>query len=146
VADDLPVARFESDRARVYRPSPKFAKTAILVDVADPAAVTTLRTSFGEQHMRGAFYIVANGDDSYGAAQEEFEGSHIALGSNRWLKRGNVLAYRSKDSCVVHTEIDDHNEASVEARPGDWIVRQASGELMVVTEDEFTARYEPTGS
>ncbi|NND76091.1 MAG: hypothetical protein HKN44_13895 [Ilumatobacter sp.] len=141
--DDLPVEEFDPSAATRYMPNPDFVKTAVLVDVAEPGAVTVLRTSFGEQRMRGPFYAVADGAGSYGAAQENFEGTHRRDGPNTWVKQDPVLAYRSAKRCMVETHIGDHRESCVVAEPGDWVVKQRDGELMVVGPDAFAERYVP---
>ena len=59
-----------------------------------------------------------------------------AVGPNRWVKRSPVLAYRTAEACLVECVIGDHVEGRVTARPGDWIVRQYTGEMMVLDDDE----------
>jgi hypothetical protein len=132
---------FDTARATRFRPRQGFEKTAVLVDLADPQATTVLTTPFGEQRMTGAFYVVAEGDASYGAARQEFEESHSAVGANRWVKSSVVTAYRSDVACAVDTVVGDRLETTVHARPGDWIVRQDTGELMVLGPSEFAERY-----
>lgn len=139
--DRPPVHRFDDSRARRYRPRDGFAKTAVIVEPADPRAQTVINTPFGEQRLVGAFYVIAEGDASYGAARQEFEDSHTAVGENRWVKSAPVLAYRADEPCVVETVIGEHRETTVTARSGDWIVRQRSGEVMVIGADEFIERY-----
>ena len=141
MANGPQVHHFDETRAAPYRPRNGFEKTAVLVEVTDPDARTLINTPFGEQRLTGPFYVVAEGDGSYGAAVDEFERSHSAVGANRWVKSAPVLAYRSDDSCVVETVVGDQLEATVTARPGDWIVRQQTGEVMVVRADEFAERY-----
>jgi hypothetical protein len=134
--------RFDDTRARRYRPRDDFAKTAVLLSTADPLAETVIDTPFGRQRFIGSFYVVADGDEtSYGAARREFEAAHRAVGPNRWVKRSPVLAYRTAEACLVETVIGDHVEGSVHARPGDWIVRQHTGEMMVMDDDAFVERY-----
>jgi hypothetical protein len=140
---------FDVGRARTFRPKPEFVKTAVLVDPTDPDAITELSTPFGMQRLQGSFYVVAEGEQSYGAAQREFETSHVWVGPNRWAKSEPVSAYRTDDACTIITTITnatdtstpDHIEATVEAEPGDWIVQQITGEVMVVRPEEFAARY-----
>jgi hypothetical protein len=133
--------RFDEGRAKRYRPRDDFAKTAVLVSTADPLAETVIDTPFGRQRFIGSFYIVAANDASYGAARREFEASHRAVGPNRWVKRSPVLAYRTAEACLVETVIGDHVEGHVTARPGDWIVRQHTGEMMVMNDGAFVERY-----
>ncbi len=143
MTSDPPEHRFDPDLATEFRPRPDFAKTAILVEpVAD---TTVLRTSFGEQSLSGSFYVIADGEGSYGAAKEEFEAGHELVGPGRWVKRSPIWAYRASAPTTVVTRIADIDESSVVATPGDWIVRQSTGEVMVVTPAEFEARYEPAG-
>ena len=136
-----PPHEFDDARATDYVPAPNFVKTAILVDVADDRATTVIRSTFGQQVMNGAFYVVADDGASYGAARSEFEGSHERTGPNRWRKIGRVRAYQVVEECTVETWIANSRESTVEAFPGDWIVRQATGELMALTPDAFHARY-----
>jgi hypothetical protein len=138
---DRPLHEFDDARATDYVPAPGFVKTAILVDVADDRARTVIRTTFGQQTMSGAFYIVADDGASYGAARSEFEASHERTEPNRWRKTERVRAYQVGEQCTVETWIADGLESTVEARPGDWIVRQVTGELMALTPDVFHARY-----
>lgn len=141
MTSDSPEHQFDPDLATEFRPRPDFAKTAILVE---PVAETTvLRTSFGEQSLNGPFYVIADGTNSYGAAQREFEAGHELVGPDRWVKRSPIHAYRAGTRTTVHTRVADNVESSVVAMPGDWIVRQSTGEVMVVTPAEFEARYEP---
>jgi len=120
-------------------------KTAVLVDVADPEAATVINASFGEQTMRGPFYAVSDGDGSYGASRDEFERAHDRLSATSWRKSAHVLAYRAEAASCVHTEVGGNRESTIIARPGDWIVRQTSGEVMVITDAAFEARYRPGG-
>lgn len=136
-----PVHRFDRAKARAYLPNPNHAKTAILVDVADASATTAINAPFGVQRFRGPFYIVAEGAQSYGVAKREFDNSHVATGQNRWTKSESVLAYQAEERSVVETYIDDHRETSVVSEPGAWIVRQSSGEIMVITPKDFVERY-----
>lgn len=57
------------------------------------------------------------------------------------MKTAPVSAYRTDVSCVVDTVIGGNLEVTVTAQPGDWIVRQSTGEVMVVRGDEFHERY-----
>ena len=134
---------FDRDAAERFRPIADFVKTAIMVEPVEP--VTVLRTPFGEQTMRGDFYLVADGDGSYGAARAEFEAMHESVGPQQWVKRAEVLAYRATEPSTVVTTIDGEVEGRVVARPGDWIVQQIGGEVMVVESDEFAARYRVIG-
>lgn len=131
---------FDEENADRYRPNPVHAKTAILVDVVDDST-TKIDTRFGTQEFKGPFYIVVEGSSSYGAAKREFENSHVAAGPNRWRKSEPVLAYRAGETTTVATNIDNHRESTVTAEPGDWIVRQASGETQAIPHDEFVDRY-----
>lgn len=133
---------FDEALARWYLPRHDHVKTAILVVVADPDAVTVIRTSFGEQTMRGAFYAVSEGNGSYGATQEQFERTHERLSATTWRKSAPVLAYPADGACRVDTYVADTREASIVARPGDWIVRQAGGEVMVLSPEAFEERYQ----
>lgn len=132
---------FDDARAGRYRPRDGFVKTAVLVEPADADARIVIATRFGEQSFTGAFYIVAEGDGSYGSARREFETSHTRVGTNRWVKDAPVDAYQTDDECVVDTFVDDRRESSVTAQPGDWLVRQGTGEVMVLGPAEFTERY-----
>ena len=114
-------------RAVIARPRPQHTKTAVLVDVAERSAVTTLNTPFGIQRLRGPFYIVAEGLGSYGAVKDQFEQSHVAVGANRWTKSSSVLAYRAGARCAVETFLGNHHETTVIAEPDDWIVQQQTG-------------------
>lgn len=140
---DLNVHEFDGDRASRFTPRPSFVKTAVLVVVVDPEAVTRIRTPFGEQSMRGSFYVVAEGNGSYGAARAEFEASHVEVEPGRWIKSEPVVAYQVDEASAVVTELASGRESVVEARPGDWVVRQNSGEAMTIRPDEFNERYEP---
>jgi len=139
--------RFDEARARPFRPRDGVVKTAILVQLADPTATTVIEAPFGTEVMRGSFYVVADEGGSYGAAKAEFEQNHVEIASNRWEKRSNVLAYQADACWRVETHLaDGTHESTVDARPGDWIIRQATGEVMVVTADAFAKRYEPIES
>ena len=132
---------FDATRARRFVPRDDAAKTAVLVRTADPDAFTVIETRFGQQRLAGPFYVVAEGDSSYGAARREFEATHRAIGPNRWVKCTPVLAYRTDEPCVIETVIGDHVEGTGHARRGDWIVRQHTGEVMVIDDDAFVERY-----
>jgi hypothetical protein len=145
--DDLPIHTFEERRARRYRPNPELAKTAILVELADPTASVEILASFGEfQTLSGSFYVVAEGDGSYGSSREEFERAHTKVGPNQYVRAADVLAYRATEPCRVETVLSDATrETMVVARPGDWIVRQPRGEVLVIAEDAevgFAQRYD----
>jgi hypothetical protein len=139
----VPVHEFDPSRASEYRARSDFAKTAILVPLADSGAEVTLRAPFGREVMCGDFYIVASPDGAYGAAQAEFEAAHVEVAPNRWVKRTSVDAYRTEERCLIETHLaDGTHEASVVADEGDWIVRQSSGEVMAVKHHAFRERYE----
>jgi hypothetical protein len=146
VSDERQRSPFDETRARSYRPRDGFDKVAVLVEPSDPEARTLIRTPFGEQRFVGAFYVVADGDGSYGATRHEFELTHEEVGANRWTKTTPVLAYRTDAACVVDTVVGGQLEVTVTAEPGDWIVRQSTGEVMVVRGDEFEERYVGEGS
>lgn len=141
MANGSPLHHFDETTAARFRPRDGFEKTAVLVEVSDTESQTVIDTPFGEQRLSGAFYAVAEGDRSYGASRLEFEQTHTAVGANRWVKSAPVLAYRTAVSCVVDTVVGERIETTVNARPGDWIVRQYTGEVMVVGADEFGERY-----
>ncbi len=141
MTSDSPEHRFDPDLATDFRPRPGFTKTAILVEPV--AEITVLRTSFGKQSFSGPFYVVADGEGSYGAAQDEFEAGHELIEPFRWVKRSPIRAYRADTPTIVATRIADSEESSVVAAPGDWIVQQSTGEVMVVKPAEFDERYEP---
>jgi len=136
-----PTHRFDDARAGRYHPRDGFVKTAVLVEPVAPDARTVIDTSFGDQSFIGAFYIVADGAGSYGAVRSEFEASHRQLEPGRWAKDAPVLAYQVDEECVVDTVVGSHLESTVTARSGDWIVRQRTGELMVIGPEEFAERY-----
>jgi len=146
VPDDRQGHQFDESRAGSYVPRGGFEKVAVLVEPSDPFAQALIRTPFGEQCFTGAFYVVAEGDGSYGATREEFEQTHMAVGANRWVKTAPVSAYCTDVSCVVDTVVGGHVEGTVTAQPGDWIVRQSTGEVMVVRDTEFKERYVSDGS
>ena len=131
------VFRFDEAAASAFRPLASFEKTAILAKLKDETATTTICTTFGDQVLRGSFYLVADGEDSYGAAKAEFEHSHTKIGPSSWVKHGRVLAYQVDEPQVIETMIDAHVESIVEASRGDWIVRQDTGEVIVLTRDAF---------
>ena len=143
---DQQAHRFDDARAQRFLPRDGVEKIAVLVRTTDPDAQTEIDTRFGRQRLRGEFYVVADGDASYGAARREFEATHRSVGPNRWVKSAPVYAYRADEPHLVETVIDDHVEGSVRARPGDWIVRQHTGEVMVIDDDAFSARYVAEGS
>ncbi len=133
---------FDRARARRFRPREGVVKTAILLRPAGTEKVT-IQAPFGEQEMHGPFYVVASEEGSYGAAQAEFERAHRQVGPHRWERVEPVLAYQTDERTTVVTTVDDHDESTVEAEPGDWIVQQPSGEVMVLKPSDFDARYEP---
>lgn len=141
MVEQPPLHRFDPTRAARYEPKATMVKTAILVDVVDPGAITVISTPFGEQRLKGPFYIVEEGERSYGAAAREFTELHQAVGPNQWIKVENVLGYQVEDRSAVETFVDDLHETTVVAEPGDWIVEQATGEVMVVKPESFARRY-----
>ncbi len=141
VSEDRLRCQFDENRARSYRPRDDFAKVAVLVEPSDPGAQTRIRTPFGDQRFIGAFYVVAEGDGSYGATRDEFEQTHKEVAANQWTKTSPVLAYRTDVSCVVDTVVGGHLEVTVTAQPGDWLIRQTTGEVMVVRDHDFEERY-----
>ncbi len=146
MTDGQRVHRFDEARAACYRPRDGFEKTAVLLELTDPLAETVIDTPFGTQRFTGSFYVVAEGDASYGASRREFERTHVPIGPHRWVKNTPVMAYPTNVECVVDTVVGDGLETTVHARPGDWIVRQHTGELMVIGADEFAERYVRDGT
>ena len=144
VGESLPTHTFDPSAAKSYRPRPNFVKTAILVPVADRKNRTTLAAPFGEEVMEGAFYIVASDSGPYGAARAEFEAAHTEIEPSRWVKSTPVLAYRAAERCVIETHLaDGTHETTVIANEGDWILQQATGEVMTTPHATFAERYEP---
>ncbi|HYN35025.1 MAG TPA: hypothetical protein VES40_20535 [Ilumatobacteraceae bacterium] len=141
MADSRAAHQFDHALAGPFRPRQGFEKTAILVEPIDPLATIVIDTPFGEQRLTGAFYVVAEGDASYGATRHEFEQTHTAVSANRWVKNAPVTAYRTDVVRTVETLISGSLETTVTAQPGDWIVRQHTGEMMVLGPDEFAERY-----
>ncbi len=146
MTEDPTAYRFDEDRAARFRPRDDFEKTAVLVELSDPKAETVIDTPFGTQRFTGPFYVVAEGDASYGVARHEFERTHRAVGAQRWVKHTPVAAYQTEVSCVVDTVVGEDLETTVHAEPGDWIVRQHAGELMVIGPEAFAERYVRDGS
>lgn len=141
----VPVHEFEPERANEFQPRQDVVKTAILVRLANPDDTVTLKAPFGDEVMKGEFYVVASEEGSYGAARAEFEAAHTEVAPNRWVKRSSVHAYQAEEQCLIETRLDDGtHETSVVAEPGDWIVRQATGEVMAVKPKAFEERYEST--
>ncbi len=134
--------RFDAARAHRFRSRETFVKTAILLLPSGTGPVT-IRAPFGEQQMRGPFYVVGGDDGSYGAAQAEFEQAHRQVGAHQWLRSEPVLAYQADRRCTVVTTIDEQPESTVVADPGDWIVQQPTGEVMAIKPAAFVARYAP---
>lgn len=132
---------FDASRARRFVPT-EHEKTAILVEPVE--GTVALRTSFGTQVMRGPFYIVADGDQSYGAAQREFEATHERRGATTWVKVAPVAAYQTDTPVQITSLLGDHRETTVRAVAGDWIVRQSTGEVMVISPEAFEERYRPS--
>lgn len=147
MSDAAPRHDFDAAKATSYRPKGEFVKTAILLALAYGANEVEVAASFGVQRMHGDFYVVASGDGSYAASRAEFEQTHERVGANRWVKRAGIEAYRAVDRCEVETCLaDGTSEVIVTAEPGDWIVRQATGEVMVVKPSAFDARYVRDGA
>jgi hypothetical protein len=139
---------FDTTRARRFRPRQGMVKTAILLRPAGQGSQGSqekvrIQAPFGEQEMHGPFYVVASEDGSYGAVQAEFEQAHRQVGPNQWERVEPVLAYQTDERCTVVTTVESHEESTVLAEPGDWIVQQPAGEVMVVKPSDFDARYEP---
>jgi hypothetical protein len=132
--------RFDDARAGTYVPVRREVTAILVVPSQDTVAI---ETSFGTQVLRGPFYVVADGDSSYGAAKREFEATHEKLGPTSWAKSAPVRAYQVAEPCTVTTRLDDHDEGTVDAAPGDWVVRQATGEVMVLHPTAFAQRYAP---
>jgi hypothetical protein len=142
--EDTPVHEFNEEHAKEFEPRSSYVKTAILVELANPDATVTIRAPFGAEVMKGAFYIVASPQGSYGAARAEFEDTHVEVEPCRWVKRARVQAYQTAKPCRVETWLaDGTHEGTVDAKPGDWIVKQDGGEVMVLTDNDFAARYRP---
>lgn len=142
--DNVPIHEFDELRAMPFRSRSDFVKTAILLHLADPDAVVEVKAPFGREVMKGDFYLVSSAEGSYGAAKKEFEAGHVEVAPDRWVKRSLVMAYRATEICRVDTILaDGTHEVTVEAQTGDWIVRQALGEVMVVKPNAFADRYEP---
>jgi len=133
---------FDANSAVAYGSRDTFERTAILALVIGEETETPITTSFGHQVMRGAFYLVADGEGSYGAARAEFEHGHRRTGPTTWVKQAQVLAYRTPIPATIETRVNDHVESVVEATAGDWIIRQETGELMVLRPEAFDERYE----
>jgi hypothetical protein len=128
---------FRPDLAHRYEPRSGFTKTAILVETVDPEVTTVIQATFGQQTLHGSFYVVAEGDSSYGASHQEFEQTHDRAGQNQWTKRESVLGYQATEPCKVETYVSGGHEGTVPAKPGDWIVQQATGEVMVIEAEAF---------
>ena len=138
---------FDDTRAANYQPRAGFTKTAILVPIGDPEALTTIDAPFGTEVMKGPFYIVASTSGPYAAARAEFEADHVQVGPTTWRKHAGVMAYRADKSCRVETRLADGTlETTVDAEKDDWIVRHAGGEVTVVSPETFEERYERADS
>lgn len=134
--------QFDERRAEHYAPRADLEKVAILADISDEEATTVINTAFGVQTMRGPFYLVAADEGSYGAAKAEFEHANRQISPNTWVKHAGVDAYRTDAEVEIATVIGGHTEGVVLASRGDWIVRQTSGEVMALKDEDFAARYE----
>ena len=135
--------RFDATRARRFRPRSDHVKVAILVTPVDEEVA--IRAPFGEQRMRGPFYVVADDDGSHGAAQREFERTHRRAGPCQWVKTEPVLAYEGSEAGTLRTVLDGHTEATTPVTPGSWLVQQATGEVQTMSAAAFASRYVEDG-
>lgn len=129
---------------RTFKPNPDNAKTAVLcTPVTFPVVI---EATWGPQTLNTPFYLVAEGDGSYGAAQFEFEHKHVCVGPNRWVADLSVQARPAVPGEIVNTVTTSGGaEATAVAVEGDWVVRQPTGEEQIVRGDVFARSYIPAG-
>jgi hypothetical protein len=137
---------FDPARARTYQPR-DIAKRARIVPAA-PGERTTIVAEWGaEEHFVGSWVAVLDerGETIYGAAYAEWVGMHerIPGTADSWRKVATVDAYRyDGPPGTVTTVLRDGTVETVNTvRSGDWMVRQRGGEVQVVRDEVFRARY-----
>lgn len=130
--------KFNERLARRYRSKADGPiKTAVLVE--EPA---TYETSWGVQEMHGPHYRINLGDEApYGSEKSRFEAEHVEVDGG-YRKSAVIDAYQVTETTPVTTYLDGKIETENVAEPGDWIVRQPQGEVMVVSTEKFGRLYE----
>lgn len=130
---------------KTYQANPEFGKTAILCRLLSEKV--DIEATWGPETLTTDFYLVAEGDKSYGAAVEEFERKHEQISPNRWRAKGcdmgSVQARRATAGEVIVTRPTSAtaDESTVTAEAGNWIVRQAAGDDHTMVDAAFRERY-----
>lgn len=80
---------------------------------------------------------VIDGDDRWSVAGDVFEQTYEQVADDRYRKIAQVTAVPVTESVTVQTL-----EGIATGEPGDWLVRNPSGEYWPVPADVFALRYE----
>ncbi|WNG81143.1 hypothetical protein C6A86_023585 [Mycobacterium sp. ITM-2016-00316] len=95
------------------------------------------RTTHGEVlHAQAGDWWVIDGDDRWSVADDVFANTYEQLDGDHYRKTATVTAARIRDAFALQTL-----EGLAAGEPGDWLVRNPSGECWPVTSDVFKRRY-----
>lgn len=137
---------FDDALAKLFKPV-YVIKHARFVGKADHAT-TVIKAEWGErQTLVGSYYEIYNpetGKVKYGSAFDEWIATNTQLGnSTQWYKSAPVRAYPSPIEGWLETVLADGTvETHKFVHPGDWVVKQAMGEVMCLGAQKFPTLYD----
>jgi hypothetical protein len=111
--------------------------TVRAVQVAEDSEWTTER---GDRlSARAGDWWVIDGDERWSVASDVFTTTYEAVGGEHFRKKATVKAVQLDRAFAVDTL-----EGLSTGEPGDWLVRNPTGECWPVPQGAFATRYRPT--
>lgn len=97
-------------------------------------AGSVMQSEIGDWHVTERF-------SSWTVKAQVFEATYVHLPDGRYRKTSLVHAARMTETAIITTL-----EGTSLVKPGNWIVRNETGESWPMTDDDFTRFYELTGA
>lgn len=132
----MPLTLSASDVERLLDNAPSYQSKALVeaFPVTEDGEWTSSNGSVLRTHA-GDWWVV-DGVDRWSVAAHIFEATYEPVGDGKYRKTLPVNAIPMREAFVVSTL-----EGEATGRPGDWLVRNASGECWPSPADTFNHRY-----
>lgn len=134
--DPMPNTLTASDIERLLDNAPSYRSKVLVeaIPVTQDGEWTTTAGNVLRTHA-GDWWVV-DGNDRWSVAAHIFEMTYVPVGDGKYRKSAPVKAIPMRQAFVVRTL-----EGEATGRPGDWLVRNASGESWPSPADTFKQRY-----
>ncbi len=100
----------------------------------------TYHLSWGDLHYPGPHWLILQGDEAYGCAEDSFTATYepVAEEPDTYRKTGLIWAVQMDAPFEVLTK-----EGPEVGQAGDWLAQQLDGEQWFIPDETFRATYRP---